>query len=310
MKKILIAGGTGLVGSAVTNLFQLKFEDVTSIGKKDVDLTNEVQTARFIEKLSPDLVVDSAATVGGILANKSFPVDFYINNIKIQNNLMQACHQSGVARFIFLGSSCIYPKLSKQPIKEEYLHTGKLESTNSAYAIAKISGIELVKSYRKQYKKDWISVIPSNIYGPKDNFDLYSSHVLPALVRKIVDAKEKSLEAIELWGTGKPKREFLFSSDLAEALLVLNEKYHDEEPINVGTGEEITIEELAVLISGIVGYRGQIKWDNSKPDGTPRKVLEISKITELGWKPKISLEEGISLTVDWYLNYQLKVIKQ
>lgn len=298
----MIAGGTGLVGTALTNFFLGKHNNVVSIGSKDVDLTDSKLTRNFIEKYKPDLVIDSAAKVGGILANDNSPVDFFQSNMKIQMNLMESCFNSNTERFIFLASSCIYPKFSLQPIKEEYLHSGKLEETNFAYAVAKIAGIELIRSYRKQYKKNWISVIPTNVYGPNDNFDLTNSHVIPALIRKFSEAKDRDDKKIELWGTGISKREFIFSSDLAEAIYLINNKYDHDEPINVGTGTEVSIYQLAELVSDIVGFKGEITWDKLKPDGTPRKILDISKLRSLGWKPKVTLEDGIAITTEWFRN--------
>lgn len=302
----LIAGSTGLVGSSILEVFRDKYDSVIGLSSSDVDLTNKEKTFDFFHKIKPDIVIDAAAKVGGIMANDKFPVDFLLNNIKIQNNLLEASHFMDVQKLIFLGSSCIYPKLSAQPIKEEYLLTGKLENTNSAYAIAKIAGIELINSYRKQYKKNWISVIPSNVYGPNDNFNLDNSHVLPALIRKIIKAKKNNIPNVVLWGSGTPLREFIFSSDLAKAIDLVIEKYNDEMPINIGTGEEVSIASLAKLIANQVGYKGEIIWDKSKPDGTPRKVLDNSKISSLGWYPETSLSEGIKKTIEWYQTSESK----
>ena len=306
MSKYLVAGGTGLVGSAIFEIFLKKYQSVEILSRKELDLSDFDATKNYLEKIKPEVVIDAAAMVGGINANNEKPVDFILNNIKIQNNLMQSSFLSGVDKFVFLGSSCIYPKLSKQPIEERFLLTGKLEETNSAYAIAKIAGIELINSYRKQYKKNWISVIPSNVYGPNDNFNLNNSHVLPALIRKFIEAKKNNIPSVVLWGSGTPMREFIFSSDLAKAIDFLIDNYNDDIPINVGTGEEVSIAVLAQLIADQVGYQGEIIWDKSKPDGTPRKVLDNSKISRLGWYPETSLSEGIKKTIEWYKTSESK----
>jgi GDP-L-fucose synthase len=246
------------------------------------------------------MVIDAAARVGGIGANNAFPVEFLTDNIRIQSNLMDAAHDAKVGRFIFLGSSCIYPRDCAQPIKEEYLMTGPLETTNSAYAIAKIAGIELINSYRKEYGHKWISLMPTNLYGPNDNFELQGSHVLPAFIRRFVEATEKSAPAETLWGTGAPKREFLHVDDLANAVLIASEKYDSSMHLNIGSGEDLSIKELAELVADIAGYKGEIKWDSSKPDGTPRKVLDVTKAKSLGWAPAISLRDGIASAMNWY----------
>jgi GDP-L-fucose synthase len=245
-------------------------------------------------------VIDAAAIVGGIGANNSFPVDFLSKNLQIQNNLMDASHEANVERFVFLGSSCIYPRACPQPIKEEYLLNGPLEVTNSAYAIAKIAGIELIKSYRKQFKRRWISLMPTNMYGPRDNFDLNTSHVLPALINRFVTAERTGAANVTLWGTGVAKREFLHSRDLASAVLLATEKYDSDLHVNIGTGEDLTIMELAQLIGTSVGFRGQTLWDSTKPDGTPRKVMDVSRLKAMGWSPTISLEDGIKETIQWF----------
>ena len=304
---VVVAGYTGLVGSAIFE--ELKSRNVEAIGinSKVVNLLDRKSTFDFIQDVKPEAVIDAAAVVGGIGANNSFPVDFLSKNLQIQNNLMDASHHAGVERFVFLGSSCIYPRDCQQPIKEEYLMTGLLEKTNSAYAVAKIAGIELIKSYRKQYSHHWISLMPTNMYGPNDNFDLESSHVLPALINRFVTAVDERRPTVTLWGTGKPRREFLHSKDLASAILVALEKYDDESHLNVGTGEDVSISDLAQIISRSSGFSGQIVWDSSKPDGTPRKVLEVSRIRALGWEPKVTLAQGIDETVTWFRANQSKV---
>jgi GDP-L-fucose synthase len=265
-----------------------------------VNLLDRRRTFEFIQDMKPQLVIDSAAIVGGIGANNSFPVDFLSKNLQIQNNLMDASHEADVERFVFLGSSCIYPRDCAQPIKEEYLMTGPLERTNSAYAVAKIAGIELIKSYRKQFNRRWIALMPTNMYGPGDNFDLETSHVLPAFINRFVTAKRSGAKSVTLWGSGSPKREFLHTHDLAEAVFLASEKYDTEEHLNVGTGKDLSIKELAILVAKKAGFAGEIEWDASKPDGTPRKVLDVTRLRALGWEPRISLEAGIAETVQWF----------
>jgi len=297
---IIVAGHTGLVGSAIYELLNLRNENVVGINSKVVDLLDREATFEFINDVEPSIVIDAAAIVGGIGANSSYPVDFLSKNLQIQNNLMDASHAADVERFVFLGSSCIYPRTCPQPIKEEYLLTGPLEITNSAYAIAKIAGIELIKSYRKQFNRRWISLMPTNMYGPRDNFDLDTSHVLPALINRFVTAKRTGAPEVTLWGTGQPMREFLHSRDLASAVLMATEKYDSDLHLNIGTGEELTIKQLALLVGDLADFKGQILWDSSKPDGTPRKVLDISRLKKLGWSPAISLEFGIRETIQWF----------
>jgi GDP-L-fucose synthase len=297
---ILVAGSTGLVGSAIVRELDTTGKVYKGISSKDVDLLDRAATFRFVKDFKPSVVIDAAARVGGIGANNAHPVDFLTQNIQIQSNLMDAAHEAGVKNFVFLGSSCIYPKNSAQPVKEEYLMTGELESTNSAYAIAKIAGIELIKSYRKQFGHKWISVMPTNLYGPNDNFDLQNSHVFPALIRKFVEAKGTNAPSVTLWGTGTPKREFLHVDDLAKAILICLEKYDSDQHINIGSGEDLSIKELAMKVSKAAGFNGEIIWDSAKPDGTPRKVLDVTKIKNLGWEPSISLDEGIIRTIQWY----------
>jgi len=297
---IMVAGATGLVGSAIIRELEKNNQQYVGVSSKDVNLLDRAETFKYVWNLKPSVVIDAAARVGGIGANNSLPVEFLTQNIQIQSNLMDAAHEANVEKFVFLGSSCIYPRNCSQPIKEEYILTGELEPTNSAYAIAKIAGLELIKAYRKQYKHRWISVMPTNLYGPNDNFDLENSHVFPALIRKFVEGHRKKASSVNLWGTGIPKREFLHVDDLAKAIFVCLEKYDSDLHINVGSGEDLSIKQLAEKIAGIVGFHGEIVWDPTKPDGTPRKVLDSSKISKLGWKPTISLNNGIEKTVRWY----------
>jgi GDP-L-fucose synthase len=297
---IVVAGHTGLVGSAIFKALEDRGDSVIGINSKVVDLLDREATFEFIHDHKPQLVIDAAAIVGGIGANNQFRVEFLSKNLQIQSNLMDASHAANVERFVFLGSSCIYPRDCAKPIKEEYLMTGPLEVTNSAYAIAKIAGIELIKSYRKQYSRRWISLMPTNMYGPRDNFDLETSHVFPALINRYVTARRKSASEVTLWGTGAPKREFLHSTDLASAVLLAVEKYDSELHLNIGTGEDLSIKELSTKISQISGFKGGTKWDPSKPDGTPRKVLDVSRLRALGWEPKVSLDEGIRETIQYF----------
>jgi GDP-L-fucose synthase len=298
---ILVAGGTGLVGSAIVRELKRVNRDVVGTSSKDVNLLDRDKTFAYIEKLNPTAIIDAAAKVGGIGGNNAFPVEFLTQNLQIQSNLMDAAHAAKTEKFVFLGSSCIYPRNCPQPMKEDYLLTGELEQTNSAYAIAKIAGIELIKSYRKEYGYKWISVMPTNLYGPNDNFDLETSHVLPALIRKFIEAKQNDKSEVTVWGSGKPLREFLHTDDLAKAILLCMEKYDDAQQINVGSGVEISILDLANKIAEKVGFSGSIVMDANKPDGTPRKVLDITKVSNLGWKPTITLDQGIASTVEWYL---------
>ena len=304
---VVVAGYTGLVGSAIFAELRNRNIEAVGINSKVVNLLDRKSIFDFLQDLKPEAVIDAAAVVGGIGANNTLPVDFLSKNLQIQTNLMDASHNAGVKRFVFLGSSCIYPRDCEQPIKEEFLMTGPLERTNSAYAVAKIAGIELIKSYRKQYSHRWISLMPTNMYGPNDNFDLESSHVLPALINRFVTAVDERQQKVTLWGTGKPRREFLHSKDLALAVLVALEKYDDESHLNVGTGEDISISDLAQMVSRSSGFSGQIAWDSSKPDGTPRKVLDVSRMKSLGWEPKVTLAQGIDETVAWFRANQSKV---
>ena len=298
--KVVVAGSTGLAGSAISAAFSAQGHEVIGLNRSVVDLMDGAATQQFLINTKPDLVVDAAAKVGGIGANNTFPVEFLADNITIQGNLMNAAHAAKVEKFVFLGSSCIYPRDCAQPIKEEYLMTGPLEATNSAYAIAKIAGIELINSYRKEYGTRWISLMPTNLYGPRDNFDLAASHVLPAFIRRFVDAAETGAEKVVLWGSGSPLREFLHVDDLAQAVVVASEKYDSSLHLNVGTGEDLSIKELAGVVAKSAGFSGEIEWDSSKPDGTPRKVLDVSRIKALGWKPTITLEDGVASTIAWY----------
>jgi GDP-L-fucose synthase len=297
---VLVAGSTGLVGSAIAAAYESRGEKVIRVSRSIVDLTDSESTRRFLLHTKPTVVVDAAGKVGGIGVNNSYPVEFLTENIRIQSNLMAAAHEADVQKFIFLGSSCIYPRECAQPIREEYLLTGPLETTNSAYAIAKITGIELVNSYRKEFGHKWISLMPTNIYGPHDNFDLSSSHVVPALIRRFVEAVKLNSPVVTLWGSGSPLREFLHVDDLAQAVLQAGDSYDSSMHLNVGTGKDLSINELAQLISSLTDFQGEIFWDSTKPDGTFRKVLDISRIKALGWRPTITLESGLSSTIDWY----------
>ena len=305
---VLIAGDSGLVGSALSKEFREQEIDFQGINSKSLNLTDRSATFAYIKREKPEVVICTASKVGGIVENDSFPVDFLSRNLQIQVNLFDACAEFSVKKLIFLGSSCVYPRECPQPIREDYLLTGPLEKTNSAYAVSKIAGIELIKAYRKQFNKDWISVMPCNMYGPNDNFDLSSSHVIPALIHKFVRARQMKNSTVKLLGTGNPLREFLFVDDFAKALVLIMKSYSSDVPINVGTGEEITIRSLAQTIAQIVGFEGEISWDDSAPDGTNRKVLDISKIRGFGWSPKYSLVEGLTITVDWFLRNKKVVV--
>ena len=298
---ILVAGATGLAGSAIVRELTRIGKPVVGISSKDVDLLDRNATFNYLNKLKPNVVIDAAARVGGISANDNFPVEFLSENIRIQTNLIDAAHSAKVEKFVFLASSCVYPKNCPQPIKEEYMLTGALESTNSAYAMAKLAGIELIKAYRKEFGHKWVSVMPTNLYGPNDNFNLESSHVFPALIRKFIEAKKSNVNIVNLWGTGKPRREFLHVNDLAKAIIVCLDNYDADQQINIGTGIDLTVAELAEKIVKNTGFTGSINWDVAREDGTPQKVLDIQKITNLGWKPTINLDQGIKLTVEWYL---------
>ncbi len=300
--KVFVAGSRGLVGSALVRMLKREgFTNILTPARSELDLTNREEVLNWFTTNKPDVVIDAAAKVGGIHANNTYPAEFISMNLQIQVNLLDAAVASKVSNFLFLGSSCIYPKFAEQPIKEESLLTGHLEPTNAAYAIAKIAGITQVQSIRQQYALPYISAMPTNLYGPGDNFDLENSHVLPAMIRKFHEAKATGAIAVTLWGSGSPMREFLHVDDLAAACLHLLENYNDPMPINVGTGTDLTIRELAELVQVVVGFEGEIVWDTSKPDGTPKKQLDISRITRLGWSPSISLRDGIASTYKWYL---------
>lgn len=300
--KTYVAGHRGLVGSAIVRALERRgHRNFVLRTREELDLRDREAVWRFFEQERPAYVYLAAAKVGGILANFTYPVEFIQDNLYIQLNVISAAHAFGVRKLLFLGSSCIYPRPAPQPMKEEYLLTGPLEPTNQPYALAKIAGIELVNSYRRQYGARFISVMPTNLYGPGDNFDLETSHVLPALIRKMHEGKVRGAASVTVWGTGTPRREFLHVDDLAEACLFLMEHYDDATPINVGTGEDITIRELAELVREVVGFKGRIVFDPSKPDGVPRKLLDVSRIQALGWRPRISLREGIEATYRWYL---------
>ena len=300
--KIYIAGHKGMVGSAIWRTLSKKgYNNLIGASSKELDLREQEQVRNFFLKVKPDVVIDAAAKVGGILANNDFPYQFLMENMQIQNNLINEAHNLDVNKFIFLGSSCIYPKLALQPLKEEYLLTGSLESTNEWYALAKITGVKLCQAIRKQFKKDFVSLMPTNLYGTHDNFDLKSSHVLPAMIRKFHEAKQNNNAAVVLWGSGTPMREFLFVDDMGEAVVFALENQLPDYLYNVGTGQDITIRKLAATIQKIVGHSGEIIWDDTKPDGTPRKLMDVSKMHSIGWKHKINLEEGIQKTYNWFL---------
>ena len=301
--KIFVAGHKGLVGSAIVRELNKKgYKNILTCTRQELDLQDSLAVKSFFEKEKPEYVFLAAAKVGGIVANSEFPADFIYQNLIIQNNIIHNAYLSKVKKLLFLGSSCIYPKFAKQPIKEESLLTGALEETNDAYAIAKIAGIKMCQSYNKQYGTNFISAMPTNLYGQNDNFDLKTSHVIPAMIRKFDDAKSSNAKEVVLWGSGKPKREFLFVDDLAEACVFLMNKYERSEIINVGTGTDLTIKSLADLIKKVVGFEGKIVWDKTKPDGTPRKLLNVKKINKLGWKTKTNLESGIKKAYMQYKN--------
>jgi GDP-L-fucose synthase len=299
---VYVAGHRGLVGSAIARALEARGDEWVGRTRAELDLLDRDAVFDFFAAEKPDSVVVAAAKVGGIAANSTYPVEFLTENVQMQSNIMDAAHAAGVRKLLFLGSSCIYPKFAEQPIREDSLLTGPLEPTNDAYAIAKIAGIRLADGYRSEYGHDWVSAMPTNIYGPGDNFDLETSHVLPALIRRLHEAKESGAESVTLWGTGVALREFLYSDDLADAVLHLLEHYSEPGPINVGYGEDVSIKDLAGIIAGIVGYTGRIEWDSSKPDGTPRKILDSSRVRALGWEPKVGIHEGIRRTYEWYLS--------
>ena len=301
--KIYVAGHRGLVGSAITReLHRQGYNNLIQRTSKELDLRKQQAVDDFMDKEQPSYVFLAAAKVGGIGANSKYGAEFITYNLQIETNIISAAHKNGVKKLLFLGSSCIYPKLAPQPIPEDALLSGKLEPTNEGYAMAKISGLIMCKAYRQQYRDNYISVMPTNLYGPGDNFDLENSHVLPAMIRKFHEAKVKGAASVTLWGTGNPLREFLHVDDLAKACVHLMNQYDDETTLNVGTGKELTIKELANMIKETVGFKGSIIWDSSKPDGTPRKLVDITKILATGWKPEIELKDGIKSTYEWYCN--------
>jgi len=303
--KIYIAGHRGMVGSAIRRkLEQEGYRNLIFRTSGELDLRDQGAVRSWFAEQQPDVVIDAAARVGGIMANNEYPWQFLYDNLQIQNNLIAAAHETGVDKFIFLGSSCIYPKHADQPLKEDYLLTGPLEPTNQWYAIAKITGVKMVKALRLQYDRHYVSLMPTNLYGPNDNFDLKTSHVLPAMIRKFHEAKEKGHAAVQLWGTGSPRREFLHVNDVADAVFFALNHEMKYDLYNVGTGKDITIKNLALLIQNIVGHKGEIKWDTSKPDGTPRKLMDVSRMQEAGWRYHIELEEGIRATYQWFQEHQ------
>ncbi|MGW6564079.1 GDP-L-fucose synthase family protein [Streptomyces sp. NPDC054975] len=298
--RIFVAGHRGLVGSAIARRLTADGHEVITRTRTELDLRDAERTAAFLAATRPDAVVLAAAKVGGIMANSTYPVQFLEENLRIQLSVVAGAHAAGVRRLLFLGSSCIYPRLAPQPITEDALLTGPLEPTNEAYALAKIAGIVQIQAYRKQYGAQYVSAMPTNLYGPGDNFDLESSHVLPALIRRFHEAREEGREEITLWGSGTPRREFLHVDDLAAACAVLLRGYDGDEPVNIGCGEDLTIRELAEAVADVTGYQGRISWDTSKPDGTPRKLLDVSRLTGLGWKPAVALPDGIAATYAWW----------
>jgi GDP-L-fucose synthase len=299
--KIYVAGHKGLVGSAIMRILtKLGYTNLAYKTRSELDLRDQQAVKKFFETERPQYVFLAAAKVGGILANVTYPADFIYDNLVIQTNVIHFSHIYGAEKLLFLGSSCIYPRLAPQPIKEEYLLTGLLESTNEPYAVAKIAGLKMCQSYRSQYGANFISAMPTNLYGPNDNFDSENAHVVPALTRKFHEAKINGIPYVEIWGTGAPKREFLYVDDLADAVIFLMDHYNGATPVNIGVGEDMTVRDLAFLIKDVVNYEGEIKFDSSKPDGTPQKLLEVTKIKALGWRPQTDLREGIVLTYKWF----------
>ncbi|QIZ10731.1 GDP-L-fucose synthase [Priestia megaterium] len=304
--KIYVAGHRGLVGSAIVRKLEEKgYTNLVYRTSKELDLRDKNEVDSFFAEEKPDFVFLAAAKVGGIVANNEYPADFIRDNLLIQTNIIDAAYRNNVEKLLFLGSTCIYPKMAPQPLKEEYLLTGVLEPTNEPYAIAKIAGIKMCESYNRQYGTQYISVMPTNLYGENDNFDLHTSHVLPALIRKFHEAKESNAPFVEVWGTGTPKREFLYSDDLADASIYLMNNYSGNEIVNIGVGEDLPIKELAEKIKETVGFTGEIQFDTTKPDGTPRKLVDVTKLNSLGWKATTSLEEGLKKAYQWFLDNQL-----
>ena len=302
--KIYIAGHRGMVGSACWRaLIAAGYTNLVGRTSKELDLRDQKAVEDFIKTEKPVAIIDSAARVGGILANDTYPYEFLMDNMLIQNNLIRSAHENDIEKFIFLGSSCIYPKFASQPIKEEYLLTGSLEPTNEWYAIAKISGVKLIEALRKQYIRDYVSLMPTNLYGPNDNFDLKTSHVLPAMIRKFHEAKENNHAKVTLWGSGSPMREFLHVDDLGQAVLFALEHKLEKHLYNVGSGNDLTIKALAEIIQKVVGHKGEVIWDDTKPDGTPKKLMDSSKLNAKGWKSIIDLEKGIKTTYEWFLDH-------
>ena len=303
--KIYIAGHRGMVGSAIMRrLLQEGYDNIVARTSSELDLKDQAAVRAFFQAEKPDVVVLAAAKVGGIQANNTYRAQFIYENLMIQNNVIHQAHESGVDRLLFLGSSCIYPKLAPQPLNEDSLLTGLLEETNEPYAIAKIAGIKMVESYRRQYGRDYISAMPTNLYGPNDNYDLNNSHVLPALIRKFHTAKQEGAPHVEVWGSGTPMREFLHVDDLADACFFLLQHYHEELFVNIGTGSDLTIKALAELIQEIVGFQGELQWDRSKPDGTPRKLMDVSRLHDLGWKHRIELRDGITQVYEAFKQFE------
>jgi GDP-L-fucose synthase len=299
--KIYVAGHGGLVGSAIYRRLQTAgYTNLIGRRSRELDLTRQAEVETFFAREKPEYVFLAAARVGGILANNTYPAEFIYLNLMIQNNIIHSSYRNGVRKLLFLGSSCIYPKFAPQPMKEEHLLTGELEPTNEPYAVAKIAGIKMCQAYHRQYGTDYISVMPTNLYGPHDNFDLETSHVLPAMIRKFHEAKEGKRPSVEVWGTGSPRREFLYIDDLADACVYLMERYDDPKIVNIGVGEDISIRDLSMLVKKVVGYEGEVAFDTSKPDGTPRKLLDVARLHSLGWRAATGLEEGIRKTYEWY----------
>ncbi|WP_400243865.1 GDP-L-fucose synthase family protein [Niallia sp. JL1B1071] len=308
--KIYVAGHRGLVGSAIYRKLESEgYTNLVARTSKELDLRNPTEVNRFFDEEQIEYVFLAAAKVGGIVANNEYPADFIRDNLMIQTNVIDASYRTNVKKLLFLGSTCIYPKMAPQPLKEEYLLTGVLEPTNEPYAIAKIAGIKMCESYNRQYGTKYISAMPTNLYGENDNFDLKSSHVLPALIRKFHEAKVNNSEYVEVWGTGTPKREFLYSDDLADACLFLMNNYEGNEIVNIGVGDDLPIKDLANLVKKVTGFQGELKFDTSKPDGTPRKLVDVTKINSLGWKATTSLEEGLQKAYNWFLENELEVSK-